>query len=361
MSVTRNRLAISTMSLGRAWLHDLVPKLQIAAHSGYEGIELFYEDLEYHADKHFGGKSSEELSRAAAHIQSLCHSLHLEIICLQPLMHFEGLRDASSRDAAFERARLWFRLANILGTPIVAVPSSFLSTSEITDDREVIVRDLQQLSDLATTYSIRLVYEALSWGTYVDHWEQSWSIVQAVDRPNFGICLDTFNIAARIYADPTSPTGKTQDAEAAVEASLRTMVLTLDPSKIFYIQVVDAERLASPLNERHEFYDAAQPPRMSWSRNCRLFYGETERGAYLPVRRIMETIVHDLGYCGWISMELFNRSMADPSPLTPSHHAERGVVAWRKMQQDLQLQVIEQDTLADVGGSLDTSKPRALL
>lgn len=359
MEPNQYHLAVSTMSLGRAWLHDLVPKLEEASRWGFQGIELFYEDLEYHASEHFGGKTSSGLAQAASNIKELCVKLNLEIVCLQPLMHYEGLRNASTREAARERAELYFTLANILETSIVAVPSSFLSTSEITDDTDVIVKDLQDLADLANSYHLRLVYEALSWGTYVDHWEQSWSIVQAVNRKNFGICLDTFNIAARIYADPASPSGMTNNAVTAVEESLRNMVLTMDASKIFYIQVVDAERLAAPLDENHEFYDASQSPRMSWSRNCRLFYGETARGAYLPVRQIMETIVHDVGFRGWVSMELFNRSMADPSPMTPSQHAERGAIAWAKLQQDLRLNAAELHQSADV--ATEVTKPRALL
>ena len=44
------RPAISSQSLGRAWEHALFPKLKAAAEAGFEGVEIFYEDLVYCAD-----------------------------------------------------------------------------------------------------------------------------------------------------------------------------------------------------------------------------------------------------------------------------------------------------------------------
>ena len=117
---------------------------------------------------------------------------------------------------------------------------------------------------------IRFAYEALCWGTYWDLWEQSWDLVKAVDRPNFGLCLDTFNIAGRIYADPTTPAFFTPKGDEAIRASLDRLVSTVDVSRVFSIQITDAERLAQPLIAGHELHEPNQPPRMSWSRSCRL-------------------------------------------------------------------------------------------
>jgi len=65
-----------------------------------------------------------------------------------------------------------------------------------------------------------------------------------------------------------------------------------------------------------------------------LFYGE----GFMPVEDIMEAIIHGLGYHGWISMELFNRSMSDPSPSVPEEHAKRGIASWHIMVKDFDLQ-----------------------
>lgn len=153
-------------------------------------------------------------------------------------------------------------------------------------------------------------------------------MVKGVDRDNFGVCLDTFNIAGREFADPASPTGIVQNAHTAFRQSLERMVQTIDPQKVFYIQIVDAERLAAPLVEGHEFYVEGQKPRMSWSRNCRLFLGEQDRGGYLPVLDVVSTICEGLGFEGWVSFELFNRSLTEKGDRVPREHAERAMRSW---------------------------------
>lgn len=315
------------MSLGRATAgHSLTHKLNMARKYGYQGIELFYEDLCEEAAKHFepaspspppggdthdAGPSMIAQLAAARHIRAMCADRHLTIICLQPLAHYEGLLDREAHAGQIEKLHFWIRLAHELGTDMIQVPSSFLPADQVSDDMDLIVSDLQELADIGAASSppLRFVYEALCWGTRANLWETSWEIVRRVDRDNFGLCLDSFNIAGRIYADPAAETGRNVDAEEAVGRSMERLVRELRPniSKVFYVQIVDAERLSGPLVEGHAFYNAEQPPRMSWSRNCRLFYGEKEYGAYLPIREIAETIFHKLGFDGWVSLELFNR------------------------------------------------------
>jgi 4-hydroxyphenylpyruvate dioxygenase len=115
----------------------------------------------------------------------------------------------------------------------------------------LIVSDLREVADLGLqqTPVIRFAYESLCWSTHIDRWELCWDMVQRVDRPNFGICLDSFNILGRIYADPTAETGRLQGAEKEVQESIRRLVDRIGPhkEKIFFIQIVDAERLDRPL------------------------------------------------------------------------------------------------------------------
>lgn len=117
-------------------------------------------------------------------------------------------------------------------------------------------------------------------------------------------------------------------------ASLKRLVQTVDVRKIAFVQVVDAERLAAPLVEGHEFYDPAQCARMSWSRNCRLFYGEEDRGAYLPIKAILKAILVDLGFEGYVSAEMFNRSLTEADPSVPEEHARRVYQSWQKIISD---------------------------
>jgi len=330
------RPAIASMSLGRACAHAMPAKLDAAARHGLD-IELFHEDLLSMTERMPGGPTPANQIQAAKELRAMCDERQISIMCLQPFMHYEGLIDRRRHAQRIVEMKLWIQLAHILGTNLIAIPSSFLSEEEASGDLDLIVRDLQEVADLGRPAGIQFSYEALCWGTYVDLWEQSWHIVQRVDRPNFGLCLDTFNICGRIYADPAAPSGCTQNAEQAMAASLQRLVTTVDVNKIAFVQVVDAERLRDPLVQGHKYYDAAQPSRMSWSRNCRLFYGEEDRGAYLPVYAVMHAILVDLGYRGYISAELFNRSLSKPGANVPRDHARRAAISWDKIVADFDL------------------------
>ncbi|KAK8214858.1 hypothetical protein M8818_002441 [Zalaria obscura] len=329
------RASIASHSLGRAWVHDLAPKLDAAAAHGMD-IELFYEDLLYVAKALPGGATPANHLSAASAIRAMCDARDLSVICLQPFMHYEGLRDRACHADRIEEMKLWIQMAHILGTDIIAIPSTFLPPEVASGDMDLIVADLREVADIGAPEGIQFAYENLAWGTYVDTWEAAYSIVQQVDRPNFGICLDTFNIAARIYADPEADDRRTEDAEAVFKASMERLVSTVDPKKIVFVQVVDGEYLADgPLVEGHKYYNAAQPARMSWSRNCRLFYGEAERGAYLPVRQVVDAIVVGLGWRGRISAELFSASLEEEGAQVPVEHARRAAESWQKLLRDM--------------------------
>ncbi|KAJ5568764.1 hypothetical protein N7450_011250 [Penicillium hetheringtonii] len=344
-----NRPGIASMSLGRPWIHDLPGKLMQAAAHGFEGMELFFDDLDCYAQRIFNGDHLE----AAHTVRRMCERLGMTIICLQPFSMYEGLLDRAESDRLInEKLPKWFTLARALGTDMIQVPSNFLGPDpktgapRTTGDHAVIVRDLQRLADLGAGAGFRFVYEALCWGDHVDTWEASWDVVRDVDRPNFGLCLDSFNIAGRVYADPASPTGCTSNAAADLAASLdRLRNANIDPAKIFYVQLVDGERLNAPLDEKHPFHVPNQPVRMNWSRNARLFPFEESRGGYLPIVDVARVFFEDLGFKGWVSLELFSRTLADPDPFTPADHARRGIDSYNKAAQLFNFEGQEQKSL----------------
>ena len=335
-----NRPGIASMSLGRPWIHDLPGKLMQAAAHGFEGIELFFDDLDCYAQRTFNGDHME----AAKAVHSLCERLGMTIICLQPFSMYEGLLDrAESNKLLSEKLPQWFKLARALHTDLIQVPSNFLGADpktgapRTTGDRTIIVQDLQRLADLGAGAGFRFVYEALCWGNHIDTWEASWEVVRDVNRSNFGLCLDSFNIAGRVYADPAAPSGCTPNAAADLAASLeRLRTANIDPAKIFYVQLVDGERLSAPLDEKHPFHVEGQPTRMNWSRNARLFPFEEDRGGYLPILDIAKVFFNDLGFRGWVSLELFSRTLADTDPFVPADHARRGIDSYHKMGHVLQ-------------------------
>lgn len=256
-------------------------------------------------------------------------------MALGPFSDFEGRLDSAVRAQKLQDLKVWFEIGRILGTDIIQIPCTFM-TEGVTGEIEIVARDLREIADLGAKENppYRFAYENLCWGTFNDTWEKAWAVVQAVDRENFGMCLDTFNIAGREWADPASPTGKVENADEVFRESMRRMVRTIDVKKVFYVQVVDAERLSSPLDESHPFHVKGQKPRMSWSRNSRLFICEEERGGYLPVVEVLKVICDEemgLGYKGWISMELFNRSLLEEREEVPREHAERAMESWRRL------------------------------
>lgn len=360
------RLSISTMSLGQSYAgHWLEHRLDQAAQHGCQGIELFYDDLEYIAQTlplvppssfttttdstsipttilmaaPTTAPTDSQLVRAAALVRAMCAKRRLAVICLQPFRNFEGLISRDARAGRLTELRLWCRLAGIVRTDLILIPSNFLPASQVTGDMQFIVQDLREAATIAaaTKPPVRLCYEALAWGTHIDTWQASWQVVQQVDRPNFGLCLDTFNIAARIYADPTVPGGVQPDGADLLEASMRELASSVDVDRIFLVQIADGARLAAPLLPGHPLYDADLPPRMAWSRQHRLFYGEDSRSGYLPIDQVLGAVLGDLGYRGWLSFELFNRRMGGTDAGVPAEMARRGAESWAKLVEDYEL------------------------
>ncbi|CAK7242686.1 MAG: hypothetical protein STHCBS139747_004183 [Sporothrix thermara] len=358
------------MSLGQSHAgHALEHRLDQAAGHGYEGIELFYDDLEYLAltlpleppseildtAKTTPTASStatgtvalasttaptdSQLVRAAALVRGMCEHRKLVVLCLQPFRHFEGLVDKTARADRLSELRLWCRLAAILRTDLILIPSNFLPAIQLTGDLDVIVQDMRDAADVAAAAKppVRLCYEALAWGTHIDTWQASWDVVQRVDRSNMGLCLDTFNMAARIYADPALSGGVQVAGQEAMKASLEELVATVDVGRVFLVQVADGARLAAPMQPGHPLFDADMPSRMAWSRNHRLFYSEDSRSGYLPVAAVLDAFFNGLGYRGWVSFELFNRRMSDTDASVPAEMAQRGAESWAKILRDFQL------------------------
>jgi len=195
------------------------------------------------------------------------------------------------------------------------------------------VADLVEVAEMGLRESpvVRFTYENLCWGTFISSVEQAWSLVAKVDRPNFGMCLDTFNIVGRAWADPAASSGKVENADAILKETIQWMKQNIDVKKIFYVEVEDAERLETPLTSDHPFHVDGQAPRMSWSRNARLF--PFEQSGYLPIIPVLKAITDEegLGYKGWISLELFSRTLAEPEPIVPREHARRAEISWKKL------------------------------
>lgn len=327
-------LATASSSLGKPQGgHSIKTVLEAAVANGIKGIEICYEALLNHASRLEGSLKEDGellLLQSAEDIKKLCDALGLVVIVLQPFASYEGLVDEEEHRRAVRKWSHWLALAHALGCDTIQMPSNFelLGT---TGNLDRIVADMVEIADLALTMSppVRIAYEAVAWGTHLDLWEQSWDVVKAVDRTNFGLCLDTFHIAGRVWGDPTSSEGKTPNADADLAASMSRLVHSVDVAMVFYVQLSDAEKLSSPLVAGHPFHVEGQSCRMTWSRTARLFPCEEHLGGYLPVLEIAHAIVNKLGYRGWISMEIFSRHLWHSDANIPSDYAKRAALSYQ--------------------------------
>ncbi|MFF0904523.1 UNVERIFIED_CONTAM: TIM barrel protein [Kocuria sp. CPCC 205316] len=241
------RTSIATVCLSGT----LEEKMHAAAAAGFDGIEVFEQDLVV------SPSSPEE-------IRELAGQLGLSLDLYQPFRDFDAVGPGQLA-ANLRRAEAKFRLMNRLGTDTLLVCSN-VATAEIDDD-EVMAGQLRQLGELAARHGVRLAYEALAWGRFVNDFERAQRIVDLADHPSVGTCLDSFHILSRAW-DP-----------APIE--------DIAAEKIFFVQLADAPLLSLDV--------------LSWSRHHRVFPGE---GGFDMVG-FMSHLVR-AGYDGPVSLEIFN-------------------------------------------------------
>lgn len=266
------KTSIATVSLSGS----LVEKLHACADAGFDGVEIFEPDLI--ASEH----SPEE-------IRHLARRLGLSLDLYQPLRDLEGVDEVTFTDN-LRRAGATFATAQRLGIDTVLVCSNVATAS--VDSDEVSADQLRRIGDLAATYGIRIAFEALAWGRFIDDYRRAWRIVQLADHPAVGICLDSFHVLSRGH-DPAA-------------------IADIDGQKIFYLQLADAPALNMDV--------------LSWSRHHRLFPGE---GAFDLAEFVQYTL--GTGYAGPLSLEVFNDTFRQTDPGHTAVHALRSLL-WLRDQ-----------------------------
>ncbi|QHA08151.1 TIM barrel protein [Streptomyces broussonetiae] len=239
--------SIATVSLSGS----LTEKLTAAARAGFDGVEIFENDL-------LASPLSPEEIRAR------CADLGLRIDLYQPMRDIEAVPQEVFA-SNLRRARHKFDLMRRLGADTVLVCSS---VSPLALDYDgLAAQQLVQLSEMAAEFDIRVAYEALAWGRYVNTYDHAWRIVEAAGHPALGICLDSFHILAR-GSDPRG-------------------VAEIPGEKIFFLQLADAPLPAMDV--------------LQWSRHHRCFPGQGGFDVAGLVRLVLAA-----GYRGPLSLEVFN-------------------------------------------------------
>lgn len=322
-----NKLAISSSSLSQHPSHALDDKIHIASQHGYAGIEVVFSDLAIYS-------RSQNLSmlEAADKIKSICDQVGMHVLSLAAFENFEGHN--SPLESRLRTAKLWIEIASRLGATHLQVPSQYSHDS--TGDENVVISELRELADLAGAKHppVSIAYEALSWGKHCSTLKSSLQVVESVNRPNFGLCIDTFHVVTKAWADPFAQSGKYPNAEPNLESTLRQFAQKCPLDRIFYVQLSDGERFDPPFSRAHPWFLEDEAPQFTWSKHARPFPGETELGGYMPVSDVARSWIGDMGFKGWVSLETFDRRMRD-GRVGPEVAARRGVEAWRRVQRDI--------------------------
>lgn len=229
----------------------LEEKMRACADAGFDGIEVFEQDLVV-------SPSSPE------DIRQMADDLGLSLDLYQPFRDFDGVTE-DLFEANLRRAAAKFKLMNRLGVDTMLVCSN-VATATIGDD-ELMAHQLRTLGGVAAEHGVRVAYEALAWGKYVNDFEHAHRIVELADHPAVGTCLDSFHILSRNW-DPAP-------------------IKNIPAEKIFFVQLADAPQLNMDV--------------LSWSRHHRVFPGEGN----FDLPPFLAHLVR-AGYSGPVSLEIFN-------------------------------------------------------
>lgn len=241
------RTSIATVCLAGT----LEEKLRAVADAGFDGVEVFEPDL-----------VSSPLS--PEQIRELAAELGLTLDLYQPFRDLEGVEEEVFREN-LRRLEAKCVVMNRLGIDLLLVCSNVGTASRWEDS--VAVDQLGRAADTAARYGIRLAYEALAWGKFVNTYRHAWSLVERADRPNLGVCLDSFHVLSR-YDDVSG-------------------ISRIPGDRIFFVQLADAAPTSLDV--------------LDWSRHHRNFPGE---GA-LDVPGFMREVAA-AGYTGPVSLEVFS-------------------------------------------------------
>ncbi|SDK11146.1 bifunctional sugar phosphate isomerase/epimerase/4-hydroxyphenylpyruvate dioxygenase family protein [Billgrantia gudaonensis] len=239
--------AIATVCLSG----DLQTKLEAIARAGFDGVEIFENDL-----LSFDGSPAE--------VRALCERLGLTIVAFQPFRDFEAMPEPQ-RSRNLQRAERKFDLMEELGTDFLLVCSSV--SPQAVDDLDRAAADLRELAERAAERGLRVGFEALAWGRHIADYRDAWEVVRRADHPALGVVLDSFHILAR-----------------GLDLSA---ISKIPKAKIAFVQVADAPLLEMDL--------------LQWSRHFRCFPGQGR----LPLAAFMQALAKT-GYDGPLSLEIFS-------------------------------------------------------
>ncbi|KAM0752621.1 xylose isomerase-like protein [Meredithblackwellia eburnea MCA 4105] len=329
------QFGICSRALGRSAAGHYLPQiLPECAKAGLWTVELAYECLEGLA-KTLPGYSSnpkDAIREAARQTNTLARSLGLALMVMDAFEGYEGLKDRKKHDELVEDFKFWVELCGILGIEMIQIPATFHPKEQLSEDLEVHAEDLRKLCDigLSVTPNIKIAYEPMGWCTYIKSWEQAQALIGKVQRPNIGLCLDTFHIASLLWASPNTKNGLREGGEEELKKSLDGL-RKLKAEDIFLYQLSDGELLSPPMPES-KYTEPEIDDLFAWSKHGRPYPGE----GYFPCNQITEAIFAT-GFRGIVTQEIFQDDGFDTTPGILAAHAQRAVKSWVGITESLKL------------------------
>lgn len=322
------------MSLGHPVRHNLITKLTAASRAGFEGIELYWDDLTAFTAATFGDAGPEAVRGASDMVRMVCDQLGVEVVSLQPFRDFDGMGEGEEKEERVSEFQVWLSCAARLGAPMIGVPASIAGERR---DPERAAADIERLADLAARNDppVTVAYENLCFSAFNSTWQRAWDVVSRAGRHrgNVGLVLDTFNIAGGVWSDPCREGGLRPDRRVLLQRCLREMPDAVPRERVALVQVADAELVGS-VGEGHALYGGTKKGCLkNWSRSCRLFPLEEELGAHMPTVDMLKAITgkEGIGYDGWVSMEVFSRSTGGGEACV-EWHARRAWASWVRLK-----------------------------
>ncbi|MGB3441431.1 MAG: TIM barrel protein [Actinophytocola sp.] len=274
-SVDAGRTAAADLTIATVCLSGtLEDKLAAASAAGFDGVALVQDDL-------VASPLSPE------QVRQRCTDLGLRIDHYQPFHDFEAVPPDVLR-AGLRRAERKFELMTRLGVTTLVVCSTL--SADAVDDDELAAEQLAILAGRAADHGLRIAYEPLAWGRFVNTVERAWRVVRWAGHPALGLCLDSFHVLA-----------KTRDL---------TGLRIIPGDKVFALQLADAP-------PRH--MDLAQ-----WSTHHRLLPGQGTFDLTGFAATVLAT-----GYPGPLTLDVSNDVLRQVDPRRTAIDAMRSLISVR--------------------------------
>lgn len=258
------KTCMATVSLGGT----LDEKIDGIAAAGFDGLELLCTDV------HASALSPRDIA-------ARCAALGLTIDLYQPFRRAEGVTHTEFRDvlARFHRE---LSMMEALGATSILVVSN--TDDDADSSRDLSATQVAALGSAAGEHGITVMFEALAWGTHINRVAHVRDVLARANHPNVSLAVDTFHLIAG---------GEGTEA-----------VADLEPGSVGLLQIADAPWMTLDL--------------LTWSRNYRCFPGAGEFDLVTPVTSVLNS-----GYCGPVSLEIFNPGYRErPAAEVARHGAE---------------------------------------